>query len=108
MGLRCCRGGAIGTSVLRTSAYRLRIRTDSADDNALILLSDSQLVAIIVELADESHGDERGKWTVETIFGLANGRYPRNYASAGDAADWVSDHLGLRPFILGDNVELLS
>lgn len=93
--------------MLRTSAYRLRIRTDSADDNALILLSDSQLVAILVELADESHGDERGKWTVETIFGLGNGRYPRNYASAGDAADWVSDHLGLHPFILGDSVEQL-
>ena len=98
----------IGTFVLRTSVYRLRIKTDSADDNALILLSDSQLVAILVELSDESHGDERGKWTVETIFGLGNGRHPRNHDTAGDAADWVSDHLGLRPFILGDNVELLS
>lgn len=93
--------------MLRTSAYRLRIRTDSADDNALILLSDSQLVAIIVELADESHGDERGKWTVESIFGLGIGRYPRNHASAGDAADWVSEHLGINSFILGDNIERL-
>ena len=93
--------------MLRTSAYRLRLRTDSADDNALILLSDSQLVAIIVELSDESHGDERGKWTVESIFGLGNGRYPRNHASAGDAADWVSDHLGLNRFNLGDHIEHL-
>ena len=93
--------------MLRTSAYRLRIRTDSADDNALILLSDGQLVAIIVELTDESHGDERGKWTVETIFGLGNNRNPGNYATAGDAADWVSDHIGLNSFILGDSVSQL-
>lgn len=94
--------------MLRTSAYRLRIRTDSADDNALILLSDGQLVAILVELADESHGDERGKWTVETVFGLGNHRSSGNHASANDAADWVSDQGGHHPFILDGIIEQLS
>ena len=93
--------------MLRTSAYRLRIRTDSADDNALILLSGGELVAILVELADESHGDERGKWTVETVFGLQNNRTPGNFMSAGDAADWVSDQGGHHSFILDDSVAQL-
>ena len=92
---------------MRTSAYRLRIRTNSADDNALILLSAGQLVAILVELTDESHGDERGKWTVETVVGLGNNRNPGNYATASDAADWVSNHVGLNSFTLGDGIEQL-
>lgn len=91
----------------RTSAYRLRIRTDSADDNALILLSDGELVAILVELADESHGDERGKWAVETVFGLQNHRTRGNFVSAGDAADWVSGQGGHHRFTLDDSVEQL-
>ena len=92
---------------MRTSAYRLRIRTNSADDNALILLSGGELVAILVELTDACHGDERGKWTVEAIFGLES-RAPDSFASAGDAADWVSNHIGHQPFILGESVERLS
>jgi hypothetical protein len=92
---------------LHTSAYRLKIRTNSADDNALILLSGGHLVAILVELADECHGDERGKWAVEIIFGTGSGQARGNFVSAGDAADWVSEQGGHHRFELHDNVEQL-
>lgn len=91
-----------------TSAYKVRIRTDSADNNALMLLDGGELVAILVELADESHGDGRGQWIVEAIFGLNSGRLPEPFACAADAANWISQHIGHRPFVLDRQiVELL-
>ncbi len=53
--------------MLRTSAYRLKIRTDSADDNALILLANGELVAILMELADEAHGEDAANWVSDYI-----------------------------------------
>ena len=87
-----------------TSAYKLRIRTDSADSNALMLLDGGELVAILVELADESHGDGRGQWIVETTFGLDSARRPGPFACAADAANWISQHICHRPFLLGETI----
>jgi len=82
----------------------VQIRTDSADENALLLLADGQLVAILIELADESHGDLRGKWSVETTFGLQHQRVPKNFASSADAAFWVGNHICQKPFFLDGQV----
>lgn len=86
--------------VSQTSAYKLQIRTDSADSNAFLLLDGGELVAILVELTDESHGDGRGQWIVETTFGLNPGLWPGYFACAADAADWISEHICHRPFVL--------
>ena len=94
--------------VPRTSAYRLRIRTDSADSNALMLLADSELVAILVELADDGHGVDQGRWVIETIFGFHRRGVPTSFASAEDAADWISDQFGHHRFVLGEMVTLLN
>ena len=87
----------------RTSAYKMRIRTESADNVALLLLDDGELVAILVELEDEGHGDARGQWAVETIFGLAPGRLPSAFASAGDAAKWIGEHVCRKPLHLDED-----
>lgn len=87
-----------------TSAYKIRIRTDSADSNALMLLDDGELVAILVELADESHGDGRGQWIIETTFGLNPGRRPGPFACAADAANWIGQHICHQPFVLGQHI----
>lgn len=92
----------------RTSVYRTRVRTDSADENALLLLADGELVAILVELADEGHGDDCGKWMIEKLFGLGNARMPDFFSSAASAADWVSDHICNLPFAMGENVKKLA
>ncbi len=91
-----------------TSAYRVRLRTDSADENALLLLAGGQLIAILIELADAGHGDERGKWAVETIFGQDHQRVPNSFASAVDAATWVSGQLCQKPFLLGGQLVELA
>lgn len=78
---------------MRTSVYQSRIRTDRAASNALILLAGGELIAILVALDDEVHGDNRHKWTIETIFGIGHKRAPDTFASAADAAAWVSDHI---------------
>lgn len=87
----------------RTTVYRLRVRTDSADENALLLLADNELVAILVELADESHGEDRGHWMIEKTFGLGQARVPEIFSSAEDAAGWVADNISNLPFLLDDD-----
>jgi hypothetical protein len=86
----------------------MRIRTGSADNNALMLLEQGELVAILVELADESHGDARGQWAIEAVFGLGPSRRPHTFASASDAASWVGEHCCLSPFELTDDIVELS
>jgi hypothetical protein len=90
--------------VLQTSAYKIRIRTDSEDGNALMLVDGGELVAILVELADECHGSARGKWIVEATFGLDPARRSGLFASADAAAGWISQEISYRPFALGENV----
>jgi hypothetical protein len=99
--------GANGFIVV-TSAYKIRIRTDSADSNAFMLLDDGELVAILVELADESHGDARGRWAIEAVFGLSPGRHPESFDSALDAAGWIGQHICHKTFELSDDVVELS
>ncbi len=87
-----------------TAAYKVRINTDSTDTNALILLADGTLVGILVELSDECHGVGQGQWTIEAAFGLHMGRAPAAFASAPDAADWLSTYLGCEPFRLHETL----
>ncbi len=88
----------------RTSVYQSRIRTDSADSNAFLLLASGELVAILVALDDEVHGEDRHKWTIEKIFGIGHQRAPDTFASAADAAGWVSDHICHLPFRFGEPI----
>ncbi len=91
----------------KTSAYRVGIATNSDDENAVLLLADGQLVAVLVELADEGHGEQRGNWAVEAIFGLRHDRIPPSFPSAADAAAWISAHVGGGPFKpMGDLIQL--
>ncbi|HVF37135.1 MAG TPA: hypothetical protein VNA29_04255 [Sphingomicrobium sp.] len=69
-----------------------------------MLLDGGELVAILVELADESHGEARGQWIVETTFGLNSGRRPGSFACAADAANWISQHICQRPFALDQGI----
>ena len=92
----------------RTSVYQSRIKTDSADGLALLLLARGELVAILVALDDEIHGENRHRWSIETIFGIGHKRAPDTFASAADAAAWVSDHICHLPFLLGKSIALLD
>ena len=65
------------------------------------------MLAVLVELADDSHGAERGRWSIETLFGLES-RTPGSFSSAGEAADWVSDQAGSNAFAIGEEIEWLQ
>ncbi len=90
--------------MLPTSAYNVRINTDSTDSNALILLADGALVGVVVELSDECHGTDQGKWAIEAAFGLDMARIPPPFGSAIDAANWLSAHVGCNLFALDGEV----
>lgn len=72
------------------SAYKVRINTHTADNNAVILLADGLLIGILSELVDECHGPDRGKWAVEAAFGIHERATSTTFASVGDAADWLA------------------
>jgi hypothetical protein len=94
--------------VSRTSAYRLRVKTDSADSNGILLFDDGELIAILLELADESHGEDRGKWVIETVFSVELNPPRSSFASAEEASIWVMRHFSGRPFMLGPQLVQLS
>lgn len=89
------------------SAYKVRINTHTADNSAIILLADGVLLGILSELVDECHAPDQGKWAIETVFGIAEERIPAVFASAGQAANWLSAQVGGGTFNLdGDVPEL--
>ena len=84
----------------RTSAYKVRINTLSADSNAIILLADGAMIAVLVELSDEGHGPDQGKWALEAAFAIEAERVPSMFVSADEAAEWISTHVRCNKFVL--------
>jgi len=68
----------------------MQVRTGSADSNGVLMLLDGELIAILVELSDEIHGDARGRWALENTFGLFNPSAPETFADIEQAWDWVT------------------
>ena len=94
--------------MLGSSAYSLKIRTGSLDDNAVLMLVDGELVAILVELRDKGHEDSIGAWCVEATFGLSPGRIPTIFPTAQDAADWICGNAGSKPCHVEDGLPVLA
>lgn len=88
----------------RMSAYRVRINTHTADNSAIILLADGVLIGVLSELVDECHGPDRGKWAIETVFGIDDRPDGQTFASADDAANWLSSRVAGGPFSLDGQV----
>lgn len=72
-----------------TSSVAMKVRTGSADDNGMLMLLDDHLIAILVELSDDIHGEARGRWALEQTFGLFNISAPETFASIEQAWDWI-------------------
>lgn len=78
----------------RTSSVAMQVRTGSADSNGVLMLLDDQLIAILVELTDEGHGEACGRWALENTFGLFNISAPETFANVEQAWDWVKRAAG--------------
>ena len=72
----------------RVTSQAIQIRTGCDDRNGMLMLLDDQLIAVLVELSDEIHGDARGRWALEARFDLL-GSAPETFASLDQARDWI-------------------
>ena len=75
------------------SLQPIPVRTGSQDREGQLVLVEGELVAILVRLADEAHGRERGQWFLEVGFGSLMGGKSRLFATLDEAQAWVRDRL---------------
>ena len=67
----------------------MQVRTGSGDSNGILMIFNDELIALLVELSDEIHGEARGRWSLENTFGLFNLSAPETFADIKQAQDWV-------------------
>lgn len=72
-----------------TATIDIKVRTGSADENGVLMVFDNQLIAILIELSDEVHGETRGRWALEHTFGLFSISAPETFVSVEQAWDWI-------------------
>lgn len=66
----------------------VRLSTGSGDTDGRLVFIEGNLAAVIVLLADEAHGDQRGLWSMEADFriGLSS---PPLFNSPYEAVAWL-------------------
>ena len=62
------------------------------DEDGLLVLADDYLVAVLVRLTDR-HGEEAGKWFLETGYGRLSRRQQRIFADIDAAQGYIADRL---------------
>ena len=70
----------------------VRIVTGSRDKAGLLVLVDDELAAVLVQLEDTIHTNDRGKWFLEIMF-KQPGRN-ETFASLDEAKAWFQAKLG--------------
>lgn len=65
------------------------IDTRSRDEEGMLVFWDGKLVALLICLADECHGELRGQWFPEVLLGALSGRRPGLFESKTAALAWV-------------------
>jgi hypothetical protein len=75
-----------------TSTFQpVLVRTGSEDAEGRLLFIGDELVAVLVRLDDEIHGEDRGKWFVEVRFGHVKTPEPPLFSDPQEAANWLAD-----------------
>ncbi len=67
----------------------IRVRTGSEDTEGRLALADGELVAVFVRLDDEVHGQDQGRWFLETAYGSLQRAMPPLFDSLAEAEDWL-------------------
>jgi hypothetical protein len=93
-----------GQSMARVSYHRVRIATDSEDDEGLLAMVDGRLVAILTRLDAPFHGEQRGWWH-ECGFGRHDGR-PDLFPTLADVTRWIVRRLDLTEDDLDGPIEI--
>jgi hypothetical protein len=72
------------------SRLHMRIKTNSKDENSVLVLSDGSLVAILVRLDDPIHGSAQGRWYLEAHFDHVPDT-ERLFESLDEAEAWIAE-----------------
>jgi hypothetical protein len=75
------------------SRLHMKIKTNSKDENAVLVLSDGSLVAIVVRLDDPMHGATQGRWHLEARFDHVPDT-DRLFKNLDKAVAWVAEQTG--------------
>jgi hypothetical protein len=67
----------------------IRVRTGSEDTEGRLALADGELIAVFVRLDDEIHGEDQGRWFLETAYGSLQRAMPPLFDSLAEAEDWL-------------------
>ena len=68
------------------------VRTGSKDREGRLVLFGTELVAVLVRLDDEVHGEDRGRWFLESAFGWYPARVD-TFSTLAEAESWVGQKL---------------
>ena len=70
------------------SLQPIRVRTGSQDTEGRLALANGELVAVFVRLDEEIHGEDQGRWFLETAYGSLQRAMPPLFESLAEAEDW--------------------
>ena len=77
----------------RVTLQPTAVMTGCDDREGCLVLSDGQLVAVLVRLADEVHGAKRGLWFLEAGFGSCRTAAAPIFDDLDEAQAWVRNKL---------------
>ena len=67
--------------------------TGSQDKTGFLVLANGELAAVLVQLEDIVHADERGRWFLEVMFSRPG--ISETFASLDEAKAWLQGELGV-------------
>jgi len=83
------------------SLSEARIGTVEGGESGVLVWKSGQLVAVLTQI-DEDAYSTKGKWFLETGFGLLNGQH-RNFDTINEAVSWVSRYTFPEPARTADS-----
>lgn len=72
----------------------VKVDTGSSDEQGYLVHLDGRLVAVLVRLDSEAHGELRGCWNLEAAFGRIASSRPPPFADLEEAKRWIEAAIG--------------
>lgn len=84
---------ALRRFMARLAYQPILLATGSEDETGQLVFVDNRLVAVLVRLDSEAHGDLTGLWYVEKTFGVECD-WPMLFTSLAEVKTWASSRFG--------------
>lgn len=76
--------------------HSIHIDTASDDQQGELVFADGKLVAVLVRLGSEAHGDDRGCWFAEAGFGPCDPPAKHVFVTRDEATGWIRERIAKR------------